>query len=127
MSSPTSRTLELLRDQGCVAQVVEYWVPHSRTRRDLFGFIDIVALHPDLGTIGVQATSTGNVNARIKKILEIPEATLWLRAGNKILVAGWKRYKKPVDRKYWRPTLKEITLDDFDGEIHQTVVKPTYS
>lgn len=116
MATPTSRTLELLRDEGYLAQVVEQWIPHSRTRRDLFGFIDIVAISEDQGTIGVQATSTGNINARIAKILALPESQVWLRSGNKILVIGWKKYAKAVDRKFYRPTLRQLTLEDFTNE-----------
>ena len=104
--------MEYLRDLGYVAQVVEMWIPHSRTRRDLFGFIDIVAI-AEGETIGVQATSTGNMNARVKKILDLPESKLWLDAGNRIMVIGWKRYAKAVDRKFYRPTLRWLTRDDY--------------
>ena len=112
MATPTSRTLEYLRNEGYIAQVVEMWIPHSRTRRDLFGFIDIVAI-AEGETIGVQATSTGNMGARVKKILDLPESRLWLDAGNKILVIGFKKYKKAVDRKFYRPTLRWVTGDDY--------------
>lgn len=120
MSSPTSRTLAYFRDLGYTADIAEYHNTFSNKKKDLFGFIDIVAIG-DGETIGIQATSTGNVNARIKKItqgseddLGIPKRALeWLNSGNLICVIGWKRYKKPVNRKLWRPTIKWLTKEDF--------------
>ena len=43
-SSPTQRSLKLLRDEGYTAQVVERWNPHARVRQDLFGVIDTAAM-----------------------------------------------------------------------------------
>ena len=63
MASPTQRTLKELRRLGHVAGVVERWIPQTRRRLDLFGFIDIVALGP-WGTIGIQCTTSANQAAR---------------------------------------------------------------
>ena len=95
MGSPTSRSLERLRKDGYVAQVVERWNPYARVRIDLFGFIDIIVMGKGLqGIIGIQATSVGNVSARIKKIYAIPEAKIWLECGNKIYVHGFGKKSK---------------------------------
>ena len=89
MSSPTQRTLKHLRDNGCeLVQVVERWNPFARVRQDLFGIIDIVAIR-DGQTIGVQATSLSNVNARIQKIAESDAAAALRKAGWTLLVHGW--------------------------------------
>ena len=93
--SPTSRSLALLRKQGYTAQVVEKWNMWSKTRVDLFGVIDIIAIHPDYrGCLGVQATSRGHINARKKKIEEEPRAKLWLECGNRLEIWGWGKMKK---------------------------------
>lgn len=113
MSSPTSRTLELLRDEGYLCEVVEKWNQWSKNRQDLFNFIDILAVGNGK-TIGVQATSTGNMNARVKKILALPESREWLKAGNLIMVIGWKKYKKAVNRKFYRETIRWITEEDYE-------------
>jgi hypothetical protein len=65
--SPTQRSLDLLRKEGWLCQVVERWNPHSRTRKDLFGFIDILAVRGK-ETLAVQATSRSNISARVSKI-----------------------------------------------------------
>lgn len=56
--SPTQRTLRALRDQGMVCAIVEkfnpYVGPHG-IRQDLFGCIDVLALDPERGVIGIQS------------------------------------------------------------------------
>ena len=116
--SPTARTLEYYRGYGVDIDVVERWVPGAQIRKDLFGFIDLVAILGEK-TVGVQATSTGNIGARIKKILALPVARRWVEAPSRtLLVIGWKKYKESGSEgafagKYYRPTERVITLADF--------------
>ena len=68
-SKPTQRSLQYLRDQGWpLVQVVEKWVAQARRHIDLYGFADILAMHPVWGHLYVQTTSYSNVSARLKKI-----------------------------------------------------------
>jgi hypothetical protein len=70
-ATPTARTLKLLRAEGLMVDTVERWNPFSRTRRDLFGFIDVLGLDVAGKTMwAVQATSVSNMSARGKKIRE---------------------------------------------------------
>lgn len=112
MATPTSRTLAYLRKQGYTAEVVEKWNPFSRTRKDLFNFADIVAIGSS--TVGVQCTSTGNMSARVKKIIAEPKARIWLEAGNTIFVIGWSKKGAKGKRKVWTERIVEITLKDLD-------------
>ena len=94
MASPTQRTLEKLRKDGEVCQVVEKWNAFARIRVDLFGCIDIVSVVPGrVGVLGIQATSRGNVNARIQKSLAEPKLLTWLQAKNEFEVWGWGKLK----------------------------------
>lgn len=97
MSSPTQRSLKHLRDAGFLAEVVEKWNPHSKTRKDLFGVIDIVALSPDGETVGVQSTSGSNVSKRVSKIGECEALAAIRRCGWRLLVHGWT---KGADGRY---------------------------
>lgn len=69
--SPTQLSLRYLRKSGYVCGIAEHWfqppgMTHGR-RRDLFGFIDLVALgHGSL--IAVQTTTKANARARLLKI-----------------------------------------------------------
>jgi hypothetical protein len=115
MSSPTQRTLALLRKEGYTAQVVERWIPQSRKRLDLFGVIDIVACSQD-GILGIQATSGTNVPARVKKAMSEPRLESWLLAGGKFEVWGWRKTGKKSKRKLWNVRKVEITLEDYRAD-----------
>lgn len=91
-SSPTSRSLALLRDQGLRAEVVERWNAFARVRQDLFSIIDIVAL-ADGKTLGVQTTTKSNMKARVNKIVESDAYPDLLRAGWAVIVHGWYKDK----------------------------------
>lgn len=90
MSSPTARSLEHLRKQGYLAEVVEKWIPAVKRRKDLYGFIDILAIAPGR-IVGVQATSGDNVAARVAKIADHPNVDAVRRAGIEIHVHGWRK------------------------------------
>jgi hypothetical protein len=89
-TSPTQLTLKLLRDEGWTVEVVERWIPGANIRKDLFGFIDLVALKGDL-TLGVQATSYSNMGARIKKIESAELLSQVRRASWHLWVIGWRK------------------------------------
>jgi hypothetical protein len=117
INSPAQRSLALLREQGYSAQITEHWNPFAHIRQDLFGFLDIIGIKSGVtGVLGIQTTSTGNLSARVKKILAIPEAQIWLSSGGKILVHGWSKKGKAGKRKLWQLTEKELTLADFKSE-----------
>lgn len=68
-TTPTARTLKYLREGlGMTAEVVERFNSFTKTRKDLYGFVDIVAVAEDRGIWFVQATSTDNMAARVHKI-----------------------------------------------------------
>ena len=112
MTSPTQRSLAHLKACGYIAQVVERFNIYAKVRVDLFGFIDIVAVG-EAGIVGVQTTSTANMNARIQKILALPEAKIWIQSGGKVVVHGWALRGKAGKRKLWELKEKNITLQDF--------------
>jgi hypothetical protein len=92
MSSPTQRSLALLRERGLTAAIVEHWNPFARIRQDLWGFVDILAIGESL-TLGVQTTSRSNMAARIAKISDHENWPAVLRAGWKMEVHGWAKNK----------------------------------
>lgn len=88
--TPTQRTLKKLRDDGWIAEVVERWVPGANIRKDLFGWIDIMALR-DGQTLAVQCTSCSNMSARVKKIEESETIAEVRKAGWSVWVIGWRK------------------------------------
>lgn len=94
-------------------------------RKDLFGFVDLVAL-PEHGPITfLQVTSWSNVSTRFRKILEkttgkgqweVPIrdiARRLLLAGHRIIVEGWKQKNGPGTK--WIDREREVTLEDLEG------------
>jgi hypothetical protein len=101
--TPTARSLEHLRALHWTVGVVEQRVPHTNITRDLFGFIDLIAVRGD-ETLAVQVTSSSNVAARIHKIAEHENLPAVRAAGWRIIVHGWR--KNAAGR--W--TLREIDV-----------------
>lgn len=109
MSSPTQRSLALLRAQGYIVQVVERWQHFARVRIDLFNGIDIVAIREHgLGVLGVQTTSRSNLSARRKKLLAEPRMRLWVACGNQLHLHGWKKVKGR-----WQVVEEALKIGDF--------------
>jgi len=108
-ASPTSRSLAHLRKLGFTAQVVEKFNYFTKQRKDLFGCIDIIAIHPEQKRIlGVQATSLSNIQSRVKKSEEEPMLQTWFAAGGLFQVHGWGKKGAKGKRKLWE--LKTIVL-----------------
>jgi len=92
--SPTQKSLEWCRRLGYTAEVVEKTIPRTYIKKDLFGFIDIVAIKEG-ETLGVQATSMSNMAARVTKIMDSDLYHTVKDAGWKIEVHAWERRKPP--------------------------------
>lgn len=112
--SPTQRTLRALRARGLPAAVVEHWNPHARVRQDLFGIIDILALDPARGVVGIQCTGP-NLASRVTKLSgQGASATrAWLSTpGTRLEVWAWRRIKvrRGLRRMKWEPRIYELTL-----------------
>jgi len=89
--SPTQRTLARLKKENYnLCEVTEKWCSWSKRRKDLFGFIDILAIK-DGDTVAIQVTSYSNVSARVKKITESVALGPLRKANWTILVEGWHK------------------------------------
>ena len=127
-TSYTQRSLAHLRKQGYRAEVVERWMPFTATqntaegdgraqgggyRRDLFKFIDIIAITPS-GILAVQSTSKQQLAAHRRKIVhtdEIRDAVIdWLVCGAHFRLWGWVK----VGAR-WQVTEQELDV----AELHR--------
>ena len=116
--SPTQRTIRELKNNGRVCAIVERWNPHVGThgiRQDLFGIIDVLALDPERGVVGVQCCS-GGLAAHYRKMTEerCQETLDWLQTPGTVLeIWCWRKLKKKRGGKavVWRPKIQEITLE----------------
>ncbi len=93
--SPTQRSLALLRERGYTVAISEHWNAHAGIRQDLFGIMDLIAIHPEkFGVLGVQTTSKANATARLKKAQKNKSLFIWYKAGNNFEIHGWGKDKK---------------------------------
>lgn len=118
--SPTQRTLRALREQGRVCEVVEkfnrFAGPHG-VRRDLFFIVDVLALDPQRGFVGVQSCGQ-DFAAHQRKMLEerAQECIDWLSTpGGRLELWSWRKIKLKRGGKAmrWQPRIREFTLADF--------------
>ena len=119
--TPTQRTLKKLKARGLICAVVEKYNIHARrsdgkrgVRQDLFGIIDILALDPARGVVGVQSTGS-DFAGHHKKITQekSKEAIAWLRTpGTHLELYGWRKIKRG-GRMIWAPRIHVYTLEEF--------------
>lgn len=122
-NSPTSRTLQALKRQGWRAQVVEKYNHHTRRTHDLFGFIDVLAVHPETGkTLAVQATSGSNGANRCNKIAEQCHQELRdvFAAGWIVEVWAWRKLKTKTNQK-WFARIVQIAIDESGNLVERMV------
>jgi hypothetical protein len=116
-TSPTQRSLALLRKQGYRVAITEHWNAFVKRRQDLFGFIDLLAIGETM--LAIQTTSGTNVAARVTKILELDAAREWIDAGHRIIVHGWAKRGVRGEVKRWDCREVEIERSMFD-EVDET-------
>lgn len=112
MSSPTARSLALLRKEGWTVGIVERRLPFTRRTVDFLNYADLVAVHPDGRTLAVQATSGANVAARLKKVQECPAVPVCLAAKWAIEVWGWSKRGPRGGRKLWTVDRRPVMAED---------------
>jgi hypothetical protein len=122
-TSPTQRTIRELRNQGRKCAIVERWNAYVGThgvRQDLFGIIDVLALDPERGVVGVQSCGQDFAAHERKLLGERAEECLdWLATpGTALELWGWRKVKLNRGGKAlrWQPRVREFTRADFDGE-----------
>lgn len=110
--SPTARTLKLLRDKGYQAGVVERYNSFTKQRNDLFGCIDLIAVKPGHGIVGVQACAGASHAARVKKSAEQPGLRAWLDSGGGFVVVSWAKQGGRGKRKVWTDRWEWLTVKE---------------
>ena len=109
--TPTARSLDLLREMGYTAEVVERWVPGAKIRRDLFGFADVLGCHAKFGVLAIQCTTGDHAAARTSKAMDEARLLTWLKAGAKFEVWGWALRGARGKRKLWVLSRRIAHLD----------------
>jgi len=90
--TPTQRSLKSLRELGYLVEVVEKWNSFTRTRKDLWGWADLLAIRRG-EVLAVQVTSEG-VSNRVKKVTDSETIGRVREAGVRVEVHGWRKNVK---------------------------------
>jgi hypothetical protein len=118
-NSPTQKSLKFMRDKGYQSAVVERWNAFAGIRQDLFGWIDLVCVHPEkTGVVGVQTTTGKNVAARLEKARGNGALVAWLLAGGKLYVHGWRKAEGRWQVSEREVLLRDILSDSGEGKNH---------
>ena len=119
-TSPTQRTIRELKNMGRRCGIVERFNAHigpHGIRQDLFGIIDVIALDPETGVVGIQCCAGSGFSSHKKKICEEnAQATKdWLETpGTSLEIWAWRKVKKKRGGKamIWQPRIETISLED---------------
>jgi hypothetical protein len=118
-----SKSLELCREKGWDAWIVESRNPYAGKTYDLFGFGDVLAMTDD-GIMAIQACGE-DVMTHIRKMTEDPDVVpylrRWLSVGGQVELWAWRRRKKKLakgwsKRKYFR--LTRYGFEAAPGGVH---------
>ncbi len=109
-SKPTQRCLKDLKDLGFERQVVERFCIFSKRRIDLFGIIDILAIRPGIGVLGIQVTSGSNHAARRTKACAEPRLKMWLDSGGRFEIWSYAKKGARGKRKTWQLFREELKV-----------------
>lgn len=104
-----ARSKAKLIADGYMVEIVERWNQFARVRKDLFGFIDILAIKGDQ-VVGVQVTAgNGDVAKHIDKIRSLQSSSVWLDSPHRsIVIHSWEKRGERGQRKVWTCVETEI-------------------
>ncbi len=112
MTSPTQLSLAELRKRGYMAAVVEKFNSFIKIRQDLWGFGDILAVHPiKKDFLIIQATpDTGGQFSKHKMKCEEKrdKIDIWKQAGGRFEIWAWAKKGKAKTRKLWTVRTAEL-------------------
>lgn len=114
--SPTQRTLKAMREQGRICGVVERFNIYAGkygTKQDLFYFIDIIAIDPVDGIIGIQSCGQA-FSEHVKKMTEERNEAMfeWLKHA-KVELWGWRKVqlRRGSSAVRWQPRVMDFWLE----------------
>jgi len=108
------RSRKHLKDRGYVVGKVGYYNARIKRNKDLYGFLDLVGLHPcEKGVLGIQTTTSGHLAERVKKAENLEAYWDWLGSSNDVEFHGWRKIKHETKNiKIWKPRIIRVSWKD---------------
>lgn len=128
MTSPTQRSLKLLRSRGWTCWIAEKWNQYAHVRQDMGGFADLVCWKAGEGVLAIQTTSGSNLAARRTKVRANSNALEWVCAGGKICLHGWRKVGPRGKAKKWECLEEKVLFlpGEYTGPIAQDPNLPLF-
>lgn len=123
-NTPSAKTINTLKNDGYIVANVEKVIPRCFIKQDLYGFIDILAIHKQtFKMLGLQTTSRSNHNARLDKALSLKNLYYWLMTGASFQVWSWGKYKieRGSRKTEERIHISDISIDNSNKDSHYRV------
>jgi len=117
--TPMQRTIAELNKTETVFGIVERFIGGAKikVRVDFLNIIDLIALDPVKGVLGIQVCGN-DFKAHVDKICveNAKQSKAWLSTpGTALEIWGWRKLKNKRGMKatHWECRVQKITLDDF--------------
>lgn len=123
------RSIATLKGAGYTVGIVEKFNHFVKIRQDLYGFIDLIAFHPEKNEVlAIQACSNsgGDVSAHVNKLVVMDVVQKWVRQPMRRLeIWGWAKQGERGKRKLWTLRRVKVTPEfikenlpaDFDKQL----------
>lgn len=111
--------------------ITEHWNQWSHVRQDLFGFADLVAVRHDSNGVWAVNACGEDVAKHIKKYINgwehpkkgqqppNPHLPVWLSAGNRFSIMGWRLRDNEGTRDTYQLRLVEAYLDGAEPKFKE--------
>ena len=112
---PRQWSMEMMRKSEYLTGITEFFNSHTNRRKDLFGFIDFIAIGNGK-CIAVQCCARSGISSHRRKIIEDchDAATKWIESGNSIEIHGWDRTKERLKSKDGYRLRRRIKVEAVD-------------
>lgn len=105
-----------------MAAIVERWNGYAAVRQDLFGILDVIALDPQRGVVGIQSCGQ-DFAAHWRKLTDerAQESCDWLTTpGTSLELWAWRKVKvrRGGKAERWAARVALVTLADLEGWEH---------
>lgn len=125
------RSKRYLEEKGFHVWITEHWNQWSHVRQDLFGFADLVAVRHDSNGVWAVNACGEDVAKHIKKYINgwehpkkgqqppNPHLPVWLSAGNRFSIMGWRLRDNEGTRDTYQLRLVEAYLDGAEPKFKE--------
>ena len=104
------RTSSHLKNLGFEVHTVQEYIHAIGKRRDLFHIIDVLTMRPDIGIVGIQATTKTHLADHRRDLIAKAASRIWLASGGRLQLWCWRKVGAKGGARKWAPRIEEARL-----------------